>query len=451
MIIKLPSQASLRGDRAVQRGSVLVLVLCIALGLVAITLYFANSMSLELRTADNRVAAMAADQAIEGASRYVCYLLSMLQTNGMIPDPTTYPTNAIPVGDARFWFIGRADPQLGPQTEPVFGLIDEASKLNINTASEPMLELLPGMTPDLAACIVDWRDADSDISPNGAEVETYARLDPPYLCKNANFESVDELRMVYGMNMGFLLGEDLNRNGVLDVDEVDTNHNGLLDPGLLEYVTVFSREPNTRSDGTARINVNSQDRQPLTDLLQSRFSSQRANQIIAGMGTGRRAVTFSSPMQFGLLTFMTPDEFALIARDITTTNGSYVEGRVNINTARAEVLACIPGIGVDRAPDVVNYRLNNSAKLTSVLWLADALGSPGAAMQAGPYVTTQAYQFSADVAAVGPHGRGYRRVRFVIDISDGTPRIVYRQDLSQLGWALGKQVRQRLLLAKASR
>jgi hypothetical protein len=33
-------------------------------------------------------------------------------------------------------------------------------------------------------------------------------------------------------------------------------------------------------------------------------------------------------------------------------------------------------------------------------------------------------------------------VRFVFDTADGAPRIVYRQDLSHLGWALGKQVRQ---------
>ncbi len=54
-----------------QGGSVLIIVLWIALGLVAITPYFANSMTFELRAADNRVAMLAADQAIEGAARYV--------------------------------------------------------------------------------------------------------------------------------------------------------------------------------------------------------------------------------------------------------------------------------------------------------------------------------------------------------------------------------------------
>jgi hypothetical protein len=41
-------------------------------------------------------------------------------------------------------------------------------------------------------------------------------------------------------------------------------------------------------------------------------------------------------------------------------------------------------------------------------------------------------------------GRGYRRVKFIFDISDGVPKIIHRQDLSRLGWALGDRVRQQI-------
>ena len=51
----------------------------------------------------------------------------------------------------------------------------------------------------------------------------------------------------------------------------------------------------------------------------------------------------------------------------------------------------------------------------------------------------------------GPYGRGYRRVKFVFDTSSGTPKILYRQDLTHLGWALGKEARQSALLANATR
>ena len=60
-------------------------------------------------------------------------------------------------------------------------------------------------------------------------------------------------------------------------------------------------------------------------------------------------------------------------------------------------------------------------------------------------------QISADIAALGPNGRGYRRIRFVFDTSEGSPKIIYRQDLTHLGWALGKEVRNTWLLAKATR
>src|ERR1039457_2151391 len=59
-----------------QKGSVLIIVLWVSLGLVSIALYFANSMTYELRASDNRVSGLAADQAIEGAARYVGFVLS---------------------------------------------------------------------------------------------------------------------------------------------------------------------------------------------------------------------------------------------------------------------------------------------------------------------------------------------------------------------------------------
>jgi hypothetical protein len=83
-----------------------------------------------------------------------------------------------------------------------------------------------------------------------------------------------------------------------------------------------------------------------------------------------------------------------------------------------------------------------------VAWVIDALGTSSSivtALATGDFITTHTYQFTADIAAVGAYGRGYRRVKFVFDVSDGTPKILYRQDLSRLGWALGDQTRQTLL------
>ena len=72
----------------------LVIVLWIAFGLVSLALYFANSMNFELRASDNRVSAMAADQAIDGAARYLNYLLTQQIAQWLqrhLPDPQRLP------------------------------------------------------------------------------------------------------------------------------------------------------------------------------------------------------------------------------------------------------------------------------------------------------------------------------------------------------------------------
>jgi DNA uptake protein ComE-like DNA-binding protein len=478
-----------------ERSSVLVIVLWITFGVVSLALYFAQSANFEFRAADNRVATLEAEQAIAGAARYVSNVLSavLLQTNlpTALPDRLSYQQAGVSVGEARFWLIGRDTNYL--QTGPVlasFGLVDEASKLNLNTATVDMLEWLPGMTPDLAANIVSWRQSTASSSNSnsgsmyGVTAEAYTQLIPSYECKAAPYETVDELRLVYGLTPDLLYGEDMNLNGVLDANENDgevnppsDNSNGLLESGLLEYVTVWTLEPNTASDGSVRINVTNATE--LTPVLQEKFGDSRSSQILqsAGFttaatgggrgggasggtgatgggrgGSGSVAVipTFRSVLEFYLQSGMTEDEFAQIADNIATTTNSTVQGLVNINTASAAVLGCIPGIGSNTAPAVVSYRLGNSANLTSVAWIANVLDRTNAIL-AGPYITARSYQFSADVAAVGHFGRGYRRVKFIFDISEGTPKILYRQDLTHLGWALGKDVREKLLLANNKR
>ena len=455
--------------RGGERASVLIIILWIAFGLVSVSLYFAHSMSLELRATDNRAAGAEADQAIGGAVRYLTNMLITLQAPGSLPDTNAYQYMNVPVGDAAFWLIGRGDDQTPPD-QAAFGLVDEASKLNLNTATLAMLQNLPRMTPELAAAIIDWRDADSTVTTGGAEDETYARLTPAYKCKNAPFESIDELRLVYGMDLDVLYGEDVNMNGVLDANENDgdtsmpaDNRDGILDAGILNYVTVYSREPNTDTNGAARVDISSLTAAKIRPLLQTNFPAARVPQILANLGLGgggggpggggAATVPFASPLRFYIRSKMTADEFALIGNLLTVTNGTYIQGRVNVRTASATVLACLPGCDAAAAQQLISYRRSNPNQLNSIAWVADALSSNTAALQAlpaGDYITTLSYQFMADVAAVGHFGRGYRRVKFIVDTADGAPIIRYRQELTRLGWALGKQAREKLMMAKAT-
>jgi len=438
----------------------LVIVLWIAFGLVAVTLYFAHAMQLELRAADNRAAALQAGQAIDGAARYLSNLLATVAYPGQRLAPTEFACEAVPVGTARFWLIGRdTNDWKTSLSRPAFGLVDEAAKLNLNAPwlTAELIQYLPGMTPQLAAAILDWRDADSTPSDQGAEDEFYSRLPQPYRAKNAPFESVEELRLVAGMTAAILYGEDANLNGILDANENDgedappaDNRDGWLDPGLLEYFTVYSREPAT---GT---NIN--DRAGVRALLQGVFGQTRAEEMLRqlyppspprpGGGGGSTVPPLGSLLEFYLRSGMTEDEFAQVADWLTAATNAFTEGLVNVNTASQPVLECIPGIGPEFAAQMIAFRESNPSRLATVAWVAEVVGDTNA-LRAGPYVTTRSYQFTADIAAVGHHGRGYRRVRFVFDTSEGVPLLLRRQDLTHLGWALGREVRAELLLAQS--
>src|SRR5580658_1761240 len=140
-------QSKTNFERCRECGTVLIVVLWVAIGLVTISLYFANSMTYELRASDNRTSGLASDQTIEGAARYMNYVLSNYATNGAVPTKTQFSCEAVPVGDSHFWLIGR-DPSLTPSSDPYFGLVDEASKLNVNYATTNELYELPNMTLD---------------------------------------------------------------------------------------------------------------------------------------------------------------------------------------------------------------------------------------------------------------------------------------------------------------
>jgi hypothetical protein len=95
------------------------------------------------------------------------------------------------------------------------------------------------------------------------------------------------------------------------------------------------------------------------------------------------------------------------------------------------------------ASSLVEFRAANPDQLTSFAWLTQVL-SPGNIRRAGRYITGLSYQFSADIAAVGAHGRGYCRAKVIFDLSTGRPRIVNRQDYTGYGWALGAATRRLL-------
>jgi len=88
-----------------------------------------------------------------------------------------------------------------------FGGEDEQAKLNLNTVPRQVLVRLfvelkaldVDQAEELAAAIVDWRDADNQSEAHGAEDGYYHGLQPASECKDGPFESREELLQVRGM------------------------------------------------------------------------------------------------------------------------------------------------------------------------------------------------------------------------------------------------------------
>lgn len=422
------------------RGVALVLVLWVGLALTVVAIYFAHTARLEYTAAGNNLAGLRAEQAIAGAQRYLIATLDAAGTPGEMPsaDDGDYEAENVAVGDARFWIIGRDADADGEPTEPTFGLVDEASKLNLNSATLEMLEALAGITPEVAAAIVDWRDEDSEQTPGGAEAQDYLVLDDPYMAKDSAFETVDELRFVQGVDMRMLYGEDTNRNGLLDPNEDDgdatwppDDADGRLDPGLAEYVTTFTREPNTRADGTPRVNLRGQGvRQQLSRALSETLGQERATEILATILP--QLPRIDSALALFLASGMTEEEFDQVQDLVTTSPGDYRVGAVNVSTAPAAVLACLPGMTAETAEELVEARrgLDTDERLR-LTWVTKVLPEETVRL-IGPHITTSSYQYSADTMAVGQNDRGFRRVWMVFDREDET-RLIYRRDDSRFG------------------
>jgi type II secretory pathway component PulK len=411
-------------------------------------------MSYELRAADNFEANAEASQAIDGAARYVALVLS--NSYGYVPDISTYQYENVPVGKASFWLLSRGDSaNAALANRPAFGIIDEGSKWNLNTVAYTNLIILPNVTAEMAASILLWRGVtnDSNLTLVGGATDTvYNTLKPPYYLKGTNFDTVDELRMVYYVTPDVFYGEDVNCNGILDANENDgeatppfDNRDGKLDFGLAEYFTVYTSDPNTDTNGNARASVNNTN--ALYAALTNKLSTGTAQNVL----NAAHSTNFTSLAQFynAVSSVLTVADFESVYDSLCVNTNSPLTGQINVNTASPDVLLSLEGFTTDMVNQLVTYRRNNPSSLRTVAWVSSVLGTniPSSASN----LTTHAYQFTADVAAVGHMGRGYRRVRFVIDTSSGTPQIIYRQDLSHLGWALGRDIREQLQNSKDKR
>lgn len=297
-----------RGRRDQRQGTLLVIVL-VTIVVLALSAYtFTALMQTEEEAARLVTRQLQSKNLADSGMDFVRLYLSnseatIREKGGRWDNPQYF--QAIPVAveatDANMiGYFSIATSSLDEEGSPEgqrFGLIDESSKINLNTLpyAEAMLSMtggnvrdilmtLPEMTEEIADSILDWLDANDEVRDYGTESSFYEGQSPAYSAKNGPMDSLDEMLLINGVTPQLLFGLDTNRNGILDPEEtIGTDVSGTeadMYLGWANYLTLYSNESNLTGEGLPRINVNADDLEQLYDDLKSSFDDEWANFII---------------------------------------------------------------------------------------------------------------------------------------------------------------------------
>ncbi len=396
------------------RGSVLIVAMVVLFALAGLVLTLNRSARVDMALAANSQATRDADSVARGAEQYVLAILTNYRDS--LDDLVESDFVNVPLGQGSFTIV---KPNYDDESLPSWGLMDESSKLNLNSANIDQLRLLPGMTDELAGSIIDWRDEDENLTASGAESGNYLGTADGYRAKNANFECVEELMLIKGMTGDLLYGPP-NTAGVVVTEYYQH-------AGLADFFTAWTLESNAAADGTRRVNVNTQ-RTETREVLRDKISEARAAEIMSRVGVLPALDVFDFAYRGG----MTYDEFQLVEDYLTeVATTARIRGRVNVNTAPREVLVAL---GIDEANvDALLARRTSEVQSNpgSRAWVYDVLKDKS--VNLGRLITGRGRQYSADIVATSRNGRAFKRIRIVIDTAPTTPRIVYRRDITDRG------------------
>jgi type II secretory pathway component PulK len=452
--MKVGAKRDRRGSRLrkASPGFVLVAVLVVVMlaSMVALSLLF------HLRAAETSAAAgSGSEQAWAAALSGVdeAMRVATQTTSGSFDwqdNPGAFRERLILEDGSERWYFTvytMSDPD---RPELRFGLTDEASKLNLASATEAMLEKLPQMTPYLVQGLLDFLDADNTPRLEGAEQEYYDNLTRPYTARNGPLATLDEILLVRGFTPALLYGEDANLNFQLDPNEDDggqqpptDNKDGRLDGGLRQYLTVSSYDLNQDSSRAPRIDLNNPtDALPENDLppaLLNYINALRRNKVRvaqpADLLEANGKFKDEKGQEVELESGVGKTELATLLDRFTTSTNSRLSGLLNINTASAKVLQTLPDITEALAESIVATRRNlRPEQRRTAAWLyEEGLVNAELFKKIAPHFTARGLQFRFQVVGYGvPSGR-FRVLEAVIDVAGSQPAIIYLRDLTRLG------------------
>lgn len=308
----------------------------------------------------------------------------------------------------------------------------EPTRLDLNHATAAMLAALPGLNEALAQRIVEGR---------------------PYT-------SVGELLRIEGVTADLLYGEaDALAELEREAEAISTRESTLFESGgdgerLADLLTVFSFDPNLIAGygeledfaGEQRVNLNTPWNVALERGL-TRIFGRQAAEVIRNLS--RSGITFTEDRQIAVQLAQfgaEPRAWAFALDALSTSDDAYRLGRVDVMRAPAVVLAAIPGIGPERAQEVVAVRdglSEEDRKTVAWLFTEDVLEAVQFA-NAVNHLTTRSLQWrvriEAGLADSGEDGGDLSTLALddvvvydaVIDVASQRPRVALLRDVTML-------------------
>jgi competence ComEA-like helix-hairpin-helix protein len=389
-------------------------------------------------------------------------------TGSLYHDAKTFKDT--PLGRGKFQVFRRAPQEEGGNI--IYGISDEESRLNLNTASANQFTNLNGMTTDILGAIMVWRSAATPdattqgaTTQGGANSDYYMSLRPPYLARNGPFQTVRELLMVRGVTSALLLGNDQNQNGFLDGedDAADEGPRGFKpppppNPGWAAILTVTDTDKDVDASGKDRVNPQTADETTLSgvpgitqeiaraivsyrgqnplksldDLLS--VTAQNQNQNQGGANGNPQATGGQQGGQNGSANAGPPvisqELLEQIADDLTFASGTDLPGLININTACLDVLICLPGVERPLAQAIINYRkstgyFDNVAGLLKVDGMTRAIFQ-----QVVPLITARSETYRIICEGKINSSGARQRIESIVHIGrSDLETLAYREDL----------------------
>lgn len=197
-----------------QRGVALLLVLWVLALLSVIAAEFCRTMRTEAAIAFNQKQLTEAYYTALGGFHLGVY--QVIHKIVLYTPPKQDPKDKDEDSEepARPWRFNTTLPEVAVgQGTARLRIDNEAGRVNLNFASRSMLRVALdgfGLSDEdrdiIADSIQDWRDEDDFHRLNGAENDYYQSLPQPYDCKNADFDTVEELLLVRGMTPEIFYG-----------------------------------------------------------------------------------------------------------------------------------------------------------------------------------------------------------------------------------------------------